>query len=347
MFETDGLLVHMTTCHGQFCNYQDAIRWYEETVSSSTLPPEIETDCGRWCSAYTFLHNSLPFVSFSFEGSHSGLALLYAATDDLWGEAQCAAVTDSSSTTRACCACSDPALCPFWNYPRDDAGYCGTPCDEDDDNCKKLAAGCGASVFDVSTNWGAQRCDEQMIRSGHCDLCKQPLWCDDPGNPFGFGSAIKGPEEWMHMFNKQDGGKAVGSRQCRWKSSQKQTFIDTMRTRYVARGELHGFDFCNLWNEVNFYVGPGDGGVKHKFWNNLMGLLYVRTSGDENDWNRMHQLHHHFAGLGVSVPMFAINGEGLVKESDGGPPVEVLEWWDPNMPVDILSPPYNFERVMP
>ena len=89
-----------------------------------------------------------------------------------------------------------------------------------------------------------------MIRRGDCGLCKQPLWCDDPGNPFGFAGSIKGPDEWMRMFHKEDGGKAVGSRQCKWKNSQKRIFIDTMRQRYAARQQVGGFDFCNLWNEV-------------------------------------------------------------------------------------------------
>jgi len=337
----------MTTCHGRFCKYEQAFRWFHDTLGSDVLPPELETDCGKWCSATTFLHQDLPFVAFSFEGSHSGLGLVYAANDEVWDEVQCAAVTDSSTTTRACCACSDPFLCPFHNFPRDDAGYCGTPCQPYDTNCKRLAAGCGASVFDVSHNWGTQRCNEHQIRSGQCDLCKQPLWCDDPGNSFGFGGGVKEGADWMRLFNKEDGGKAVGSRQCKWKSSQKQTFIDTMRLRYASRMQQGGFDFCNLWNEVNFYVGPGDGGLKHKLWKNLIGLLYIRTSGDVDDWNRMHELQRHFAGLGVVLPMFAINGEGLVKKSDGGPPVEVTEWWDPNIQVDILSPPYNLELVQP
>ena len=112
------------------------------------------------------------------------------------------------------------------------------------------AVGCGVSVFDVSANWGDRQCDEYTIRSGQCGLCKEPLWCDDPGNSFGFGGGIKGPDEWMGLFHKTDGGKAVGSRQCKWKRSQKQTFIDTMRTRYTARMQQGGFDFCNLWNEV-------------------------------------------------------------------------------------------------
>ena len=94
-------------------------------------------------------------------------------------------------------------------------------------------------------------------------------------------------------------------------------------------------------------MGPGDKGLKHKFWNKLLGLVHVRTSGDETDWNRMHELQRHFFDLGVFVPMFAVNGEGLVKKSDGGPPVEVIEWWDPNQPVDLLAQPYDLEVVEP
>eukprot|EP00966_Prymnesium_polylepis_P098977 2291976-Prymnesium_polylepis.2 len=81
-----------------------------------------------------------------------------------------------------------------------DNGYCHGPCGANDQRCKELAAGCGASVADVSSNWGSQRCSEWDIAQGECDLCMQALWCDD-SNGFGFNGAIKTANAWMDAFH--------------------------------------------------------------------------------------------------------------------------------------------------
>ena len=121
-FRTHGILLHQTTCHGWVCNQQEANRWLDSTLASRSLPPEIETDCGKWCSATSFQHASLPFIPYSWTGVKSGIALVYEANEEVWDHVQCTSVTDSSTTTRTCCACGDPNLCPFKNFERYDSG---------------------------------------------------------------------------------------------------------------------------------------------------------------------------------------------------------------------------------
>ena len=164
--------------------------------------------------------------------------------------------------------------CPRWrDFESVDSGYCGGPCGEGEGGatCRQLAAGCGASVADIAGranggdgdgnvgrrggDWGDQSCDKREIEQGQCGLCTQPLWCDDPGNSFGYGGSINTPERWMEAFFDRDGGRALGARQCKWKPSQKQMFIDTMRMRFQRRATLpfengRHYDHANLWNEV-------------------------------------------------------------------------------------------------
>lgn len=157
-------------------------------------------------------------------GYSTGLALVYDANPEVWEHVQCTSVSDSCSTTRACCACSESFFCPFkvedgWS----DSGYCHAPCNAGDaegqTKCKQLAAGCGVSVFDATTNWGWDRCSERQVLDGDCDLCEEPLWCDDPSD-FGFAGSVNGPEDWLDQFYRKDMGRAVGSRQCKFKNSQ-------------------------------------------------------------------------------------------------------------------------------
>ena len=117
-----------------------------------------------------------------------------------------------------------PHFCAFESSPgwRDfesvDSGYCGGPCEQGEGgaNCRKLAAGCGASVADISGRanggdgdenvgrrgggWGDRGCDKWEIEEGECDLCREPLWCDDPGSSFGYEGSINSPERWMDEF---------------------------------------------------------------------------------------------------------------------------------------------------
>ena len=154
------------------------------------------------------------------------------------GKMQCLSTADSSSSTRACCTCNEQRFCPFRNggmlRGKQDAGYCGVPCGYNDANCKALAAGCGVSVVDASQNWGGQQF-EWDIAHGQCNLCREPLWCNAEGSSsFGFNGAVQGDDDWWEMFGTSDGGLFKGSRQCKWKPSQQQEFIGSIRRRARA-----------------------------------------------------------------------------------------------------------------
>ena len=130
-----------------------------------------------------------------------------------------------------------------------DSGYCGGPCGNDA-HCKQLAAGCGASVDAIaghanggdgngnvgrrSVDWGSQGCGRSEVESGQCRLCTEPLWCNDPGSSFGFAGRIDSPEAWIDEFFDRDGGRAYGTRQCKWKPSQKDLFIASMHAYIYA-----------------------------------------------------------------------------------------------------------------
>ena len=358
-FNTTGILLHSTTCHGFYCNgwtQRKAGEWLQATLGSDHLVPELERDCGEWCMASSYQNPQLPFSPFSFPAYQSGVALVYAATDEVWEQVQCLSVTDSSSSTRACCACADPNLCPFNNFEQTDSGYCGAPCGDHDHTCKQLAAGCGASVWDIAgraneggrvglgmrswDEWGDQECSQEEIWGGDCGLCKRPLWCDSYRDDWNISTA----QQWMDAFWQRDGGEAFGGRQCKWKPSQRGMFIATSRLRHTERlklplewgfsGGAH-FDYASTWNEVNIYVHPGDNRQQRLMFRNLIGILHLRTSGNDEDLRNVRALHQHWKQLGQDVPMFAVSAE----------PMDKVENWGPNENVDLRDAPYNLEQI--
>ena len=80
-------------------------------VMRSGWPPPLETDCGTWCSAYTYLNEDIPLVPVGYPGFYSSVGFAYEAVPEVWTKMQCAAASDSSSTTRACCTCNEQR---FW-----------------------------------------------------------------------------------------------------------------------------------------------------------------------------------------------------------------------------------------
>ena len=306
--------------------------------------------------ASSYQNPQLPFSPFSFPAYQSGVALVYAATDEVWEQVQCLSVTDSSSSTRACCACADPNLCPFNNFEQTDSGYCGAPCGDHDHTCKQLAAGCGASVWDIAgraneggrvglgmrswDEWGDQECSQEEIWRGDCGLCKRPLWCDSYRDDWNISTS----QQWMDAFWQRDGGEAMGGRQCKWKPSQRDMFIATSRLRHTERlklplewaysGGTH-FDYASTWNEVSIYVHPGDNRQKRLMFRNLIGILHLRTSGNNEDLRNVRALHQHWKQLGQDVPMFAVSAE----------PMDKVENWRPNENVDLRDAPYNLEQI--
>ena len=71
-------------------------------------------------------------------------------------------------------------------------------------------------------------------------------------------------------------------------------------------------------------------------WNNLIGLMFVRTYGSSADLSNMRTLRNRFRSLGVDIPMFAVDAEGLV---------ESIDWWDPQEKVRLQGAPYNLKSV--
>lgn len=351
----------MTTCSGRYCRpgpgleQERAFAWLHTTLDHShKLVPSLETDCGEWCQALSYLNPRIPLTHFSFEGYHSGIGLVYAATDEVWEAMQCLSVTDSASSTRACCTCSDPNLCPFDNFAETDTGYCSTPCSPQDHNCKQLAAGCGISVFDVSNNankwhdvaplpaqeWPSdQQCDRDRIQGGECQLCRTPLWCRD--YPRGAFTGISTPQHWIDAFWRKDGGEALGSRQCKYQPDQKQLFIETMRLRFSRRATLptdqfgQRFDHSSIWNEVNMYVDPADHQLAETMFDKLIGLVYFRSSGNSDDLDNMRKLVTHWRALGREVPAFALTSE----------PVDRVRYWRPDIDVRLTDEPYHIEQI--
>ena len=360
----------------QFCqhgvNYESAHYWMEQALRSAQIPPPVEADCGPRCAAFAYLSADIPVTPFGFEQFTSGFMLAFDANPSLWNEhVQCMSTTDSFTSTRVCCMCSDQNNCPYRNFWLDQNVYCDEPCTTQ--RCKQLAAGCSASLFDLSgqanggdgswrvgqraqTDWMTDSCSQWDISSGNCDVCREPYWCshqDDPGyssdtspppppppasvlregrecwescgnrqgncpgfcgvhgaccrrdfedsppecgsgtlgctdghrctrppvfppdappNPPsppsppspppppperqsgpGYRGRVTTPQAWVDAFFDKDGGRAYGARQCRWKPSQKQTFIDSIRLRFQRRFDTDGWDHdhANPWNEVN------------------------------------------------------------------------------------------------
>ena len=301
----------------------------------------------------------------TFPGYEANLAFIYDATPETWDKMMCAAATDSSATIRSCCTCHEARYCPFdLGQRQSQDAYCsGGHCAADDENCKQLAAGCGVSVWAAwdESQWHA--CSETDILSGKCGMCKQPLWCDSGRNEtFGWAGAIKDADAWWREFGYADGGgngitnvgtglalhgaqawrqayrqhaRFFGARQCVWKRSQKQQFVDTVRkVASVYTIEGYSRDEPGMWNEVNMYYGPNDSETAEVMWRNLLGLVYIR-GGAPIDKARIFQLRDHFRQLGREVPVFELGMEQWGK----------LEHWDPHGEIKLQSRPFNLELL--
>lgn len=344
--------MHVTTCSGYLCpnnhdhHYKDILR--------KGVPPPLERDCGQWCSAFTYLDKSLPMARFTHPGYDSHVAFIYDASPEVWQKMMCLSVADSSTTTRSCCACYEERFCPFApGSPisrSNDSGYCHQgACTESDEVCRQLAAGCGFSVWSISNDdaWKDGWCSEEVIASGQCDLCTQPAWCDDGGNSdFGYNSSIKGPQAWWGEFGYNDGRDNVGkindmripffgAKQCKWKRSQKEQFIDTVRlTCSQYQNEGYSTSEPGIWNEVTMYYGPDDTEAEALMWRNLLGVALLRDGPEESmDTERVRRLKDHFEAQGHEIPFFALSME----------PWGSLEEWDFDHDIDITAEPFNLQ----
>ena len=366
-FNRNGVLTKVTGCSGDWCergnNNEHAHAWLNATLRSRRLPPDAEHDCGEQCSAFVFLSPDIPVTPFSKPDYKSGLMLVYDASDELWRHhVQCMAVTDSVTSTRVCGSCSDPHLCPWYGFPHSEKRYCHAPCTTD--ACKQIAAGCGPSLFDVAgqasakangghedapvSEWGSDACSRAQITRGRCSRIKVPYWCRDDkrgsaSNSSGLGGGlsnrVRTPTQWMENFFDRDGhaSRPWGTRQCKWKPSQKRLFVDAIRLRFGARAQKRppSYDHGVTWNEVNMHV-DASGVLARALWANLLGLVYVRTAGDAHDLRGLNSLARHWRSLGVDVPTFAMDAELLDRQ---------IRHWSPHAKVQLEKPPYSLHAI--
>jgi hypothetical protein len=342
-FRTNGLLVKSVSNAGG--------AWHDAALGAVDLSDvPVDTDCGRWCAAYSLLTPQLPIALFDVKNAY----VLVHDAGPLFPRAQCAAVVDANTLDRSCCSNSAfYGTCP-WYFPNcfgnDAAGYCaaGTAGSVH----KALAAGCAANVHTIKDHLDEIRaspsvratCDTDGVESGRCAVCREPQWCDDPGYLGGSHAQSPSPEKWIKRFLNPPRrvaatsgaykgsppewrpGWFVQSRQCRWKPTQKETFIATARQfaqRMQSRGILE--DLPVIENEVNFYVGKGDGGLGAAAMSSLRAIFLPR--GLTGHWARRRamQLAAHLRDRGLDIPVYEITIEQRRS----------LHLWDPAHDVDL------------
>ena len=74
------------------------------------------------------------------------------------------------------------------------------------------------------------------VKEGNCDMCRQPYWCvDEDVNTTnvagGYYGQVTTVDAWLDAFWDRDGGRAYGARQCRYKRSQRDLFVQTIRAK--------------------------------------------------------------------------------------------------------------------
>jgi hypothetical protein len=304
-------------------------RWIDAAFRANKLRDvAVDRDCGKWCSAFTYLSPDLPLALFT--PGHIGVGLVFDANPEVWQHVQCTSVIDSNSANRACCACNEAQFCPFPDFDGSDSGYCAAACapgQPDRELCMQLAAGCSINTMTARFEF---QCSEEEIRTGQCHLCQRPQWCDDPDSAGVAFGVVDTTDKWMHFFF---GTGYPATRQCKYKRTQKDSFVATAR-EYNRRRQIQTDHEIAIENEVNFYVGPDDGGAEAALMDNLLGLVYLRTSGNGGDPSILSNLRRHLRRLGMRhLPIYAITNE---KEGENG-------WWKHNVSVDVRQAPYSLD----
>jgi hypothetical protein len=344
-FFHEGLLVHMMdmrhmhpdgTCMFGRSGCPEAA-WYNQVMNESSattvydLPPN--NDCGERCYGTTLLLPELPVSVFSTGTYRLGGAMIHDASM-LWKYVQCAAVADSQTANRACCACQDQRFdrCPL-RHPNAsrhlDQGYCHAACDMVNgtvsSTCKALHAGCGPHLTEVLLlNFGPKGCSEEEIHSMRCDICSQPVWCDDAENWASDFYKAQTPEGFKRAFAYRD----TMHRQCKWKPEQKGAFVETVRA--FPKNNLGANE-----NEINLYVGPGDEGASRALIDSLIAFGHFPETGMPADLTNLRRLADKFNSLGKAVPIVQINGE----------PPAAIRHWRKNRKVVLTDPPYNLVEL--
>lgn len=344
-FKQRGLLVHVVVGTGGV--------WLQKLLRAthwSRVP--IERDCGERCAAFSLLTPELPLSLFTGGAGlglpGAGIALMYEANQEVWAHVQCASVVDSNTANRACCACWERNWCPVASLPKADSGYCADACSSHNSDralCMQLAAGCGMNTMVARFELG---CEEDTIRTGQCELCRHPQWCDDPHTSrFGFGR-ITSTVSWMNRFYcGRDDGCYTGARQCKYKPSQRPQLIAGAH-EYNRRFQSVADGGGSIVNEVNVYVdgdppaasdsSASNSSVHATFTRNLVGLVFLRTTGGHNRMSYMQVLRRvraHLLSIGRDVPIFALNNEQTSR----------LDKWRHDRNISLREHPYDLQVV--
>ena len=248
-------------------------------------------------------------------------SLWFEATAQAWSKVQCMTVTDASSQHRVCCAEHYHEYCGRHVCPA--AGSTELASEE----CKLRSAGCNQHTDDAG-------CDERSVGSGSCGGCKRRDWCTDGG--------IHDGGDWMRTyFSDRDsaGDKTYDHRQCHYRPSERQRFLSSVAALATTRHDGYKQDD---WNEVNMYLGPGDGGANRVFLSALRALVVWRTlnaRSRQRDLNDMLRLQAHLDSLGKHVPIIGVRPAAFNSAA-------ARRHWTPGRPLGLSSAaPYALELL--
>jgi len=128
----------------------------------------------------------------------------------------------------------------------------------------------------------------------------------------------------MRNFNKFN----TGIRQCKFKGSQRNQFIDTTRIYLESWKRDPDYAVRALENEVNMH---NDAESRAALRRNVLGLVYWRTTGNAYQLEQLRRLAASFKAKGMPLPIFAITNE--MPSS--------LTHWQADISVRLELPPYD------
>lgn len=192
-------------------------------------------------------------------------------------------------------------------------------------SCKQLEAGCSINLHNPKHQQGG--CSHDNLLKGHCGVCRAGDWCA--------GSA----PEWMRRYGEDWGFDPIS--QCKFKPQHREAFVEATWQYNRLTQEKSGTRARANENEVNMYLGPGDGGLREDLLDSLVGLFYSRKTGNRAQLAKLQALQDQFATLGKPLEIFSVDTEMPLR----------LDLWRPGEAVDLLAAPYNLrvqtERVDP
>ena len=129
------------------------------------------------------------------------------------------------------------------------------------------------------------------------------------------------------------------TRQCVWKPSRKEVFIEAARLFHLDL-QRNGIpnDIGPIENEVNVYVGKDDGGVSTNAMRSMLGIILLRNGMSQGgDEGNAVALAKKLGRLGKRVPVFELTVEYPHN----------LHMWDSSKDVDLTAKPYSLWQIWP